>query len=462
MGGRLPGQARGSCDASALCCWRRVSCAAIPVLAVSGPSSDELEHNRRLLERYYHAEPAHYARLLGDLHAFQELPPARQERERQFDHDLHAEDPATQGRLLEVLERYTDWEVRLPESEQQRIDGTADRTERLKIVKDLRDQEWVDHLPQAERADLQTMAEPLRSKRIAILRYDERQLRKEWRYWADSLPTRPDGIPRTTRPSHLTDFPEAVQAFVKDKLAPMLNEAENDQLKNADGKWPLLARTLAELSDKHPYLPPLPAGPVVRFEQLPPPVKILLGFDRFKKDRAWEDLQKKKDKWPQFALAVADLLKQEIKDKRLPPLGASRPGEFPADTEAFIDKELMPTLKDAERAKLHDAEGRWPDYPLALLEVAHKNDVNVPGLDLPGPREFWDDARAGLPDVPIQLLREFAQTELTPEDRAAFKSVGDDPAAKRKFLSDVYFKKHPEEMQHFRHPGPRMKDFGKP
>ena len=150
-------------------------------------------------------------------------------------------------------------------------------------------------------------------------------------------------------------------------------------------------------------------------------------------------------------------------DKRLPPpppLGASRPGEFPADTQAFIDKELMPTLKDAERAKLHEAEGRWPDYPLALLDLAHKNNLTVTGMDLPGPREFWNSTHAGLPDVPNQELRDFAKTELTP-DMTALRPPrsATTQAAKRKFLSDAYFKKHPEEMQHFRRPGPRPRDF---
>lgn len=434
---------------------------AIPVLAVSECAPDDLEHNRRLLERY-RAEPDHYARLLRDLRAFEALPPDRQERERRFDHELREEDPAAEAHLWEVLERYTDWEDRLPDADQRRIDGTGDRAERLKIVIELRDREWVERLPWAERADLQAMTEPIRSKRIAILRYEERQRRKQWRDWADGLPTPADGGPRQDRPSHLTEFPEAVQAFVKDKLAPMLSDEENAQLKNADGKWPQLARTLADLSAKHPYLPPLPSGPVVKLEQLPTQMKFILTFDGSKRNKAWEDLQKKKGQWPQFALAVTDMLKQEIKTQHLPPLGASRPGDFPAEVQAFIDKELTPGLQDDERARLHEAEGRWPDYPLTLLDLAHKNNLTVTGMDLPGPRDFWDNTRDGLPDVPNQELRDFAKTELTPEDRAALKSAGDDRDEKREILKQAYFKKYPHELQRFHRPGPKKMDFGKP
>ena len=57
---------------------------------------------------------------------------------RQFDRELHDQDPETQNRLWEVLERYTDWVNRLPEADQKRIEQAADRNERLAIVKELR------------------------------------------------------------------------------------------------------------------------------------------------------------------------------------------------------------------------------------------------------------------------------------------------------------------------------------
>ena len=39
--------------------------AAVPVLAVSESAPDDVEHNRRLLEKY-RADPDHYARLLRE------------------------------------------------------------------------------------------------------------------------------------------------------------------------------------------------------------------------------------------------------------------------------------------------------------------------------------------------------------------------------------------------------------
>ena len=147
--------------------------AALPVLAVTDPAPppDDLDHNRRLLDRY--RDPDHYARLLRDLRAFEALPPERQERMRQFDRELHEEDAATQQRLWEVLERYSDWVGRLPDAERLRIDEAADRTERLKVVKGLREREWVDRLPKAERDDLEKTSAAMRTNRIAVLRWEE-------------------------------------------------------------------------------------------------------------------------------------------------------------------------------------------------------------------------------------------------------------------------------------------------
>src|SRR4051794_7244310 len=95
--------------------------AALPVLAVPDAAPDDLEHNRRLLDRY-RADPDHYNRLVPDLRAFQALPADRQERMRQFDRDLHDQDSETQDQLWEVLQRYADWASHLQESDQKRID----------------------------------------------------------------------------------------------------------------------------------------------------------------------------------------------------------------------------------------------------------------------------------------------------------------------------------------------------
>jgi hypothetical protein len=430
--------------------------AALPVLAVPESAPDELDHNRRLLE-HYRADPEHYTRLLQDLRAFQALPPARQEKMRQFDRALHEEDSETQTRLWEVLERYVAWVDRLPEADRQRLDDATDPKEKLSVVRELRQQEWIDRLPEAERKDLQLMPALMQAKRVALLREEEQKTRREWADWANAAKTRPNSASRFKKPARLADFPESVKTFVDQLLWPMLSEEETRRLTTAEGKWPRLAKTILELSEKHPVLPPLPAGVIERYNQLPKETREYLS----NKKKIQEELRKSAGKWPQFALAANDLMKQE--KRALPPLGASRPAEFDASVQTFLKEKLEPVLTADEKTKLRGAEGRWPDYPLRLLELAHKNNQIVPGMSLPGPRELWNSARTALPAVALIKLEDFARNELTEEDRAKLQHTGDDPDEQLEMLKDLYFNKyHPDELKRLRQLDRRGPKVGKP
>ena len=108
-----------------------------------------------------------------------------------------------------------------------------------------------------------------------------------------------------------------------------------------------------------------------------------------------------------------------------------------------------------------EAEGRWPEYPLALLEIGRKNNLLVPGMSLPGPRELWDNARTALPDVPARVLFAFGQSELSPEAKANLLQVGDE-AEQREILKQEYFKKYPHELQRLRRLDRRPPNLNKP
>jgi hypothetical protein len=178
--------------------------AMVPVVAGSDSAPSETEHNRRLLDQY-RADPDHYDRLLRDLRAFQTLPADKQQRMRQFDRELHDGESAEQGRLWETLVRYTDWVNRLPEADQKRIEQAADWSERLEIVKKLRFQDWMQRLPKKDRDELAALPEADGAARLAAIRKEERERRKKWQDWADSLKARPAFLPEVPN-SVLRDF----------------------------------------------------------------------------------------------------------------------------------------------------------------------------------------------------------------------------------------------------------------
>ena len=80
---------------------------------------------------------------------------------------------------------------RLPEADQRRIEQAADRNERLAIVKELRQNDWIARLPQADREAVAALPESQRSEKLAALRKEDRRRRQEWVDWANARRARP-------------------------------------------------------------------------------------------------------------------------------------------------------------------------------------------------------------------------------------------------------------------------------
>src|SRR5207253_650241 len=95
------------------------------------------------------------------------------------------------------------------------------------------------------------------------------------------------------------------------------------------------------------------------------------------------------------------------------------------------DSQLMPLLSAAEKKELVAAEGVWPDYHRTLMKLAEDHGLSVPGLSLPGGREFWDRLAATLPDESDHLLIEFAAT-LSNSDLAAIQFSPNDRAGRER------------------------------
>jgi hypothetical protein len=371
-----------------------VLAAAIPALAVPGPTADELERNRRLLESW-RTDSEHYARLRRDLKAFWDLPAEERERLRRLDHELHETDARTQKRLLSVMERYAAWLDRLPEADRQHI-ASADRSERLKVIRTIRDSQYFDSLPSKTRDELAQLPPSERRTQLDRLRQEDRQLRQACAQLAlariETPPAR-QSTPAPFHPTRLEEFPSDIRYYVDNVLWRQIKGEEADQLKKAEGApWPLLARTIFELSNKHPVKLPGPVNGPRRYVELP--------SDVFKAMPMKEMLpaQKKKiaetiGRWPDFAAEFSLMARKN--GITLPrQLGPCHPGEFDAPVAQFIERKLLPKLSESEKAELKAAEGKWPDYPRLILDLAKKHGLEVPLMRLPGPREFWDQARA--------------------------------------------------------------------
>jgi hypothetical protein len=421
-----------------------------------------LEQNRRLLEKW-RADPEHFARLKRDHAAFKAMSPERQDRLRQFDLDLHSEDPATQARLLAVLERYVAWLDKLDSGDRAWIESAPDPSTRLERVKTIRDKQWVKRLPRQVQEDLAKLPADQRPARIAELRQEERQRRLDW-FWASH--SRDASALKRARPTRLQEFPPEVRYYYGTALNRILSREKKDRLREAEGNWPLYARTLAKIMETPPpELPgfPDPAKPwPTRFMELPQDWKMVLAPYRpegkaakaAQKNHAPESkhrqelarqLQSKHDKWPDYAVTATNIARSE-KLKVDSQLGPNKPDHFAPMTQSFIKSELLPKLSEAQRKDLASAEGKWPDYPERLLGLAKQHGLTVPGMARPCPPEFWDAAGKLLPDVPDRALRHFALDELSPDERKELKLSLDD-ASSRERLVEKYWARHPAELK---------------
>jgi hypothetical protein len=238
---------------------------ALLLLTLPGAAPEVADEDReKLLDANHHLlaewqkDPEHAARLRRDLAAFWAFSPEQRQKLRQLDYELHHKDSVTQERLWRVLERYHAWLQRLPASDRQRIEAAGDWRQRLEVVKELREREWISRLPRTQQDQLRSLPEKERKARIASLRQEQHQRQRE----ALQLPSKGG---RRDRPIKFNDLPADIQTFVKTSLMPLLTDAEKKRLKDAEGKpWSSYKGVLNELLQKYrtkfPKKPPALPG----------------------------------------------------------------------------------------------------------------------------------------------------------------------------------------------------------
>ncbi len=108
-----------------------------------------------------------------------------------------------------------------------------------------------------------------------------------------------------SQPMRLEDLPPNVKQFVEQVLLPMLTEEEKTRLSKAEGHWPDYPRTLVELADRHPVrLPGPPRGGPRTWAELPKELRSRLP-PYFRTDPP-PAVKKAEGKWPDYLMALAE------------------------------------------------------------------------------------------------------------------------------------------------------------
>lgn len=327
---------------------------------------------------------------------FQAQDPARQQQLRKLDADFRQLAPEDQARLTRVMQAYNAWLAKLPEADRQRVLGAPTAAERLEEVKRLREREWVESLPKTYRHEYAALDADARRQKVQEWRAEEAERRDDWalaqRHWAENPAGKIPPVFANERPAV-----DAFASHLRENLAELERKSLDEARAGLDesGLWFAYAFVLAHLADQHPIFPWSKVGPK-EWKDLPEEVRRKLPRPADLPPK----VRRAQGRWPEFAVEVAAHCKS--KDLSIPPLGDCRKDSMPPEVIQVMEKwerELKKT--DAGRADLkalEEAQGKWPDYPRLIVDLARKHKQPLPGWALPTPPnqpQFWERLRAG-------------------------------------------------------------------
>jgi hypothetical protein len=192
-------------------------------------------------------DPDHNDHLKQYLAAFRGLPLYAQERVRQLDKDMQEEDAATRARLMGVMERYAQWLSRLSQTDRDRIQAAPAGPERLRVVRDVMEQQWLENLPPGRKTHLAKATDAEKASLINRWHNDERQRNLE------------RIVTLSGQDGRMQKFREEVMKYVKTELEPKLTPKEKNRLQGVRVPGsPNYLRQVLVLSENHGLKPPGP------------------------------------------------------------------------------------------------------------------------------------------------------------------------------------------------------------
>jgi hypothetical protein len=288
--------------------------------------------------------------------------------------------------------------------------------------------DWLEHLSETDRRSVLAAPDrPTRLQRIRTIREQQwlnRQPRGEQeriaklaepdrsalirKLWQDSAEDRMDwsvaqrlgdGFIRGpgAAPTRLEMLADERPSF-EQTLRPLLSRDAEKQLNDASGKWPRFPRILVELGDQHPLSVLGPIGPTSIRELRDHQFNPLL-ITILEKDKKYQArLKEAEGKWPDFGVALRDCLR----DLRRGP-GTFK---FPFPINASLPPKYSPS--------------RRPDFPPSVLQFIDQK--LLPALDAPE-RTQLKNAEGDWPAYPRLIVELARKHNLTVPSSPRFEKL---------------------------------------
>jgi hypothetical protein len=322
--------------------------------------------------------------------AFRSLPQARRAEIVKLDQQLYALEPYARDRSFRALEAYAVWLERLPEAERRGVLSAETPNLRLDVIRKIRDQQWRDSLPASVRSDPASIQdwrekEAHRRDRLAFVRQHAEAFAANKSPWPFDTEAGRKDVVEFARGAFKIDDPKRCR-LAPDELAEYRRTLDIAQ---RDGAWAWYGLLVYEMSKVHPPLPESdnPKLMITEPAELPSEVTLRLAG---KKSVLPARLRALSGKWPEFPLEAHREFVSLSKFGQVPALGPARLADYKEQVRTFANKELFPHLTGEEKTALQRLEGRWPEHPFRFILYAHKYDLSVPGVTLPGSPKKWD------------------------------------------------------------------------
>jgi ribosomal protein S13 len=351
---------------------------------------DEQEQKYQSLLKKLKASPEHHNQLLKNYRSFQALPQEKQKTLKDLDNAIFQLiksydsfqtlgkekqialkktagklDSQEAGRLLEVFQKFGEWYEALDLKEKDRLAKASYPDERIAEIKKILTSQWISRLPKVDSDALLKLDEPMRAIQIVKMKKEE-QIRV-----AQSF----------DKKKKVGLLSEETQKFIT-QIKQQLSSEQLEKLGKLEGKKGAFVKMILDFAEDNPPLPLNKMGvKYLSSKDLPPEVSARLKS--LKQTGVYKsfELIKIEKKWPAFARGVTEIIRRSDPAFNYE-FGACKFEDLPEDVRVVVN-ELLQMLQDDEMVKLQAVEGKWPDYPLMLRDLARVHLVIIPGISIP-------------------------------------------------------------------------------
>jgi hypothetical protein len=351
----------------------------------------EQEQKYQSLLKKLKASTEHYNQLLMNYKSFQALPKEKQKTLKDLDDAIYQltksydslqtlgkekqiapkkttgkSDSQEAGRLLEVFQKFGEWYEALNQTEKDSLAEASHPDGRIAEIKKILTRQWISRLPKVDSDALLELDEPMRAIQIVKMKKEE-QIRV-----AQSF----------DKKKKVGLYSEETQKFIT-QIKQQLSSEQLEKVGKLENKKVAFVKMILDFAEDNPPLPLNKMGvKYLSFKDLPPEVLAQLKSLKQTGDYKPFELIKIEKKWPAFARGVTEIIRRSDPAFNYE-FGACKFEDLPEDIRTIVENELIQMLQDDEKVKLQLAEGKWPDYPLMLRDLARVHLVTIPGISIP-------------------------------------------------------------------------------